>query len=61
MPRGGKREGAGAPKKYQDSVEIRIRCNREFREALDNFLKQQGISDRNVWLQKLIEEKISYK
>jgi hypothetical protein len=59
MPRGGKRKGAGAPKKYEDSVEIRIRCDRDFRESLDNFLKKEGVSDRNIWLQKLIEEKIS--
>ena len=59
MPRGGKRKGAGQPQKYNYPVEIRIRLERSDRDRLDQYLKSKGISDRNAFLQDLIENKIS--
>lgn len=52
MPRGGKRGEyypgrGGQPPKYDDPVEIRIKCDRNLRDRLDKYLKENGILNRN--------------
>jgi hypothetical protein len=63
MPKGGARgeyPRKQRKKNYEDPVEIRIRCNREFRDKLDEHLKSIGVRPmrRNQWLIKLIEDAI---
>ncbi len=51
--------GRGAqPKKYHDPVEIRIRCDRSWRDHLDLYLQQHKIKSRNEWLIDLIDSQI---
>jgi hypothetical protein len=50
------KKNVGQPKKYKDPVEIRIRCDRSFRDKLDNYLKGNKIRDRNKWLIDEIEK-----
>lgn len=48
------------PKLYKDAVEIRIRCDRSFREKLDLYLQSIGVrsQQRNQWLINLIQTQI---
>ena len=48
----------GQPKKYQDPVEIRIRCDRHWRDRLDRYLKKYEIPSRNQWLINLVNSQI---
>ncbi|MCC0179892.1 hypothetical protein I4641_23430 [Waterburya agarophytonicola K14] len=48
----------GQPQKYDDPVEIRIRCDRSWRDRLDSYLEQHDIKSRNQWLIDLIDSHI---
>ncbi len=61
MPRGGKRKGAGRPRKEnkQDAA-ISVRCTSSFKQHLKNYCQDKGIS-QNQLIIKTISDVTGFK